>query len=81
MPLYIRDDEVDALAAEVQRRTGASTKTEAVRQALQREIARIAQEVPLRQRLAELRKQAEMYGLPNRDFDMKKFSDELWDDE
>lgn len=81
MPLYIRDDEVDALAAELQRRTGVGTKTEAVRRALLHELARMANDVPMRERLARLRKQAEAQGLPNPDFDMKRFSDELWDRE
>ena len=40
MPLYIKDDEVDALAAELQSVSGARSKTEAVRSALHNEIKR-----------------------------------------
>jgi len=40
MPLFIRDARVDALAAELQAAMGARTKTETVRTALQRELAR-----------------------------------------
>ena len=39
MPLYIRDDSVDDLAVKLMKLTGASSKTEAVREAL---LARIA---------------------------------------
>jgi antitoxin VapB len=39
MPLYIRDDEVDALAVKVQAVTGARTKTDAVRTADARRCA------------------------------------------
>lgn len=79
MPLYIRDDDVDALAVELQIKTGASTKTEAVRNALRHELDRVAAEIPLRERLAVLREKAKAHGLPNPDFDMKRFSDELWE--
>jgi antitoxin VapB len=79
MPLYIRDDDVDALAVELQRKTGASTKTEAVRNALRHELDRITEETPLRHRLAALRERARVLGLPNPNFDMKRFSDSLWE--
>jgi len=79
MPLYIRDDDVDALAVELQIKTGVSTKTEAVRNALRHELDRIASETPLRERLAALREKARTLGLPNPDFDMKRFSDGLWE--
>ena len=39
MPLYIHDDEVDDLAVTLMRVTGAKTKTEAVRQALEFALA------------------------------------------
>lgn len=81
MPLYIRDNEVDALAAELQAVSGAASKTEAVRTALLHELARNRAKIPLRNRLAKLQERVAELGLPNRDFDMKKFTDEMWDGE
>ncbi|AMS43505.1 uncharacterized protein with PIN domain [Aminobacter aminovorans] len=63
MPLYIRDNEVDALAAELQAVSGAASKTEAVRTALLHEIARNRAKVPLRDRLAALQAKATAIGL------------------
>ncbi len=80
MPLYIRDDEVDALATRLQRETNASSKTEAVRIALVHELERNHAAVPLRDRIARLQDKARKLGLPNTDFDMKKFTDEMWED-
>ncbi|GIL03416.1 MAG: histidinol dehydrogenase [Alphaproteobacteria bacterium] len=80
MPLYIRDDEVDVLARELQMLTRAASKTEAVRQALRHEIERARAATPLSERLAAVRQKARALGLPNPDFDMKKFTDELWDE-
>lgn len=81
MPLYIRDNEVDALAAELQAVSGAASKTEAVRTALLHELARNRAKIPLRNRLAKLQERVAELGLPNRDFDMKKFTDEMWEGE
>ncbi|CAI2935568.1 type II toxin-antitoxin system VapB family antitoxin [Aminobacter niigataensis] len=81
MPLYIRDNEVDALAAELQAVSGAASKTEAVRTALLHELARNRANIPLRNRLAKLQARVAELGLPDRDFDMKKFTDEMWDGE
>ena len=80
MPLYIRDDEVDALAIKLQRQTNAASKTEAVRTALVNELERNRAAVSLRDRLAGLQAEAAKIGLPNPEFDMKKFSDKMWDD-
>lgn len=46
MPLYIRDDLVDTLAARLQAVTGARTKTDAVRAALEHDLARHAEPAP-----------------------------------
>ncbi len=78
MPLYIRDDAVDVLAERVQRATGARTKTEAVRAALENELARVEAEMPLRQRLARSLALADAMGDAPGDFDMKRFTDEMW---
>ncbi len=78
MPLYIRDDDVDALAIQVQAITGAPTKTEAVRLALQHEIARNRKATPLRERLAKAKALAESIGVRDPAFNMKTFTDEMW---
>ena len=79
MPLYIRDDEVDALASRVQRLAGTRTKTEAVRLALQRELGRIEAERPLEERIAKSMALADAMGTGKSDFDMKAFTDEMWE--
>ncbi|TIP10676.1 type II toxin-antitoxin system VapB family antitoxin [Mesorhizobium sp.] len=81
MPLYVRDDDVDALAVELQNLTKARSKTEAVRLALQHEIERSRASIPLRDRIAKLQERAAAIGLPNPNFDMKKFTDEMWGDD
>ncbi len=53
MALHIRDPEVDRLAAELAE-LRRSTKTEAVKQALQRELAREKEKLPLWERLQPL---------------------------
>ena len=79
MPLYIREDDVAALAVELQAMTGASTKTEAVRLALQHEIERHRKSTPLRERLAKATALAEAIGPVDPAFDMKVFTDALRD--
>jgi antitoxin VapB len=82
MALYIKDREVDALAAEVQAATGAATKTEAVRKALQNELDRVRAAVPLIERVRRIQELArEKLGPPNPDLDFRKFREELWGDE
>ena len=53
MPLYIRDDEVAALARDVQAASGARTVTEAVRAALERERDRLRDSLPPSARLGK----------------------------
>ncbi|MDR6433453.1 type II toxin-antitoxin system VapB family antitoxin [Brucella pseudogrignonensis] len=79
MPLYIRDDEVDALAIKVMNMTKAPNKTEAVRRALMHELARSSKTVPLKDRVDQitLRIKARM-GQNQTDFDPKKFADDMW---
>lgn len=86
MPLYIRDSEVDALAARLQAVTKVRTKTEAVRLALEHELQRLSENSPLPGRLAKaiemiraIRRDAAAQGLKGTDdFDMKAFTDEMW---
>jgi antitoxin VapB len=78
MPLYIRDNEVDALATELQALIGVSTKTEAVKRALKHELERSRENIPLRERLASAVAKARAMGPGRSDFDMKRFTDDLW---
>jgi antitoxin VapB len=76
--LYIRDAEVDALAARVQHLTRAKTKTEAVRLALQHELERRTDVASINEKLAEAIAMAKAMGPSDPDFDQKKFMDEMW---
>lgn len=78
MPLYVRDDEVAALAAELKQLLKAPSKTEAVRQALRHEIARHKARLPLKQRLARLQDRATALGPADPSFDQKAYSDAMW---
>lgn len=80
MPLYIRDDDVDRLATRVQHLAGIRTKTEAVRRALEHELERIDAAKPLRSRIARSQAMADAMGQGSSDFDMKAFSDAMWDE-
>jgi len=81
MPLYIRDDEVDSLAAELQAATGAPTKTEAVRKALRNELQRAREKEPLIDRVRRIQEKVRAIGPRDPDFDFRKFREELWGDE
>ena len=80
MPLFIRDAEVDALAEEVRKLTKARTKTEAVRRALQAQLAEARRALPLRERLARAKALADAMGPSDPAFDMKAYTDEQWGD-
>ena len=80
MSLYIRDDSVDALARQVQQAINAPNKTEAVRIALQRELDRVRDELPLKARIRKFQDAAKSLGPDDPDLDMKKFMDEMWGD-
>lgn len=80
MPLFIRDPDVTAMAEELTRLTRAPSKTDAVRTALRHELERTRASVPLRQRLTRIHEKAARLGLPNREFDMKPHTDEMWGD-
>ena len=78
MALYIRDDEVDLLARQVQNATNAPSKTEAVRIALQNELERVRKTVPLEERIKRIQDAVRAMGPDDPNLDMKKFMDEMW---
>jgi len=80
MPLFIRDDAVDHLAAEVQKALKTTTKKEAVRLALQHELERARRQRPLTEVVADLQARVAALGPGDPDFDMKRFTDEMWGD-
>lgn len=80
MPLFIRDDEVSGLADELTRVTKARSKTEAVRRALRDALEREASKTPLIERIAPALAMADALGPNDPAFDMKAFTDEMWDE-
>lgn len=82
MSLYIRDSAVDELAKKVQKITRAPSKTEAVRRALENELERAKDSIPLRDRVKVIQDEvAAILGPNSEPFDMKKFSDELYEND
>ncbi len=79
MPRYIRAEDVNASAAPVTKVTGARNKTEAVSAALQKELEAEARKMPLIERIHELQAKADGIGESDPNFDMGKFSDDLWE--
>ena len=80
MSLFIRDDEVDALARQVQKATNARSKTEAVRTALRHELERVGKPIPLRDRVRKFQVMARQMGPDSQGFDMKSFMDKMWEE-
>lgn len=78
MALYIKDDEVAVLARKTQVALKAKTVTEAVRIALQHELARACDSRLPSARLASAKAKMAALGAPDPAFSMKRFSDELW---
>jgi antitoxin VapB len=78
MALFIRNAEVDALAEEVRKLTKAKTKTEAVRRALEAQLAQTRRAAPLEDRLARAKALADALGPSDPAFDMKAYTDEMW---
>jgi len=80
MSLYIRDHDVDALAVKVQQLTKAPNKTEAVRRALQNELARAQESIPLKDRVKKIQDRVRSrMGPLEPDFNVKEFMDEMWE--
>lgn len=80
MSLFIRDPRVDALAEEVRRLSHTRTKTEAVRQALQARLDEIRRAQPIGDRLQRARGLVAAMGPKDPTFDMKTFTDAMWDE-
>ena len=78
MALFIRSAEVDALAEKVRKLTKAKTKTEAVRRALEAQLARTRRGAPLKDRVARAKALADALGTSDASFDMKAYTDEVW---
>jgi antitoxin VapB len=84
MPLYVRDERVNQLAEQARKILNAPTKTDAIRQALEKVVRDTAPETkpdepPLAERLKALQAEVQRLGTPNPDFDEKKFLDEMWE--
>lgn len=81
MPLYVRDERVNQLAEQAQKILKAPTKTDAIRQALERVVQEDEMRPPLAERLEKLRCR---HNMPTYDtlepFDEKAFLDEMWGD-
>ncbi len=75
--LIISDPKINARAEEPRQLTGAKTKTEAVRRALQTQLAEARRVVPLRDRLARSKALADALGPSDPDFDMKVYADDM----
>jgi antitoxin VapB len=78
MSLYIRDPEVDALAAKLQELTRSRTKTDAVRNALVEAIERATAARSFADRNAPVLAMADALGPTEPDFDSKAFFDDMW---
>jgi antitoxin VapB len=78
MPLYIRDDKVDDLAQQVMRATGAKSKTDAVRKALQAALDEQQNQTSIYDLVKPLQSRVAALGPFDPNFDMKSFTDEMW---
>ena len=84
MPLYVRDERVNQLAEQARRILNAPTKTDVIRQALEKVVADAEpgtepDERPLAERLKAFRDRYQSMGTPDPNFDEKKFLDEMWE--
>ncbi len=75
MPLNIRDEAVNEMAAELAAHTGV-TKTEAVKRALERELRMFDKKVPLKERIRPIQEHIRSWPATGLEAD-KAFFDEL----
>ncbi len=80
MPLYVRDERVNQLAEQAQKILKAPTKTDAIRQALERVVEADEQRPPLAERLEKIKQRYQAMGSDDPDFDQEAFLDEMWGD-
>lgn len=81
MPLYVRDERVNQLAEQARQILNAPTKTDAIRQALERVVQDDEKRTPLAERLEKLRARHNMPAFDTLEpFDEKAFLDEMWGD-
>ncbi len=80
MPLYVRDERVNRLAEQAQKILKAPTKTDAIRQALERVVEADEQRPPLAERLEKIKQRYQAMGSDDPDFDQEAFLDEMWGD-
>ena len=78
MPLNIRSREVEELATRLAERLG-TTKTEAVRRALEGEMARCEARVPLKERVRDILERVDSWPRSGLEAD-KAFYDSLYDE-
>lgn len=82
MTLYIRDEAVDDLAKKVMAISKAPSKTEAVRRALMNEIDRLERAEPLEVSVKKIQDEFKQLAGPTlTPFDMKAFTDSLYEDD
>lgn len=79
MSLYIRDNHVDELATALMQRLGTRTKTEAVRRALENELERTPEPVPLKELIKTYQSEVAEMGQSAPSYDHKAHMDEGWD--
>ena len=80
MRLYVRDERVNQLAEQAQKILKAPTKTDAIRQALERVVEADEQRPPLAERLEKIKQRYQAMGSDDPDFDQEAFLDEMWGD-
>jgi antitoxin VapB len=78
MSLFIRGEEVNALARQVQKATKAKSKTEAVKNALRNELERAGKPITLQSRIKKYQQMTRDLGPDNRDTNLKDFMDDMW---
>ncbi len=80
MPLYVRDERVNQLAEQARKILKAPTKTDAIRQALERVVEGEKRRPLLGERLETLKQRYRSMGTADPDFDEKAFLDDMWGD-
>ncbi len=79
MTLSIRDPQVIALANELMQRVGAKSQTDAVRLALENELKRDNEKIPLTERIRKYQRAIAALGPSNATYDHKAHMDQGWE--